>query len=149
MDSWILRMRFERIRQFSAAYRKTQYIVHLKSGVVSIVPEKLNLRCLRRLRLKANIRSHWVILTPCNPRSKIIPESWNKLRVNKLINIVKVYGYPMFHTVNRDQAGLWPDETGVLIVGIPLPHAIRLAKRFGQNALLAGTSAGPPRLIWT
>ncbi len=44
--------------------------------------------------------------------------------------------------------GDWPPEPSLLILGIREEDALHLARRFGQNAIVAGTLGEPARLVW-
>jgi len=46
-----------------------------------------------------------------------------------------------------DVAG-WDAEPSWLALGVAMPAARRLARRYGQNAVVAGRLDGPARLVW-
>lgn len=51
-------------------------------------------------------------------------------------------------TLARDATGQWPDEQGLLVVGIPRDLAVELARRFQQNAILVGRAGESVELLW-
>ena len=41
----------------------------------------------------------------------------------------------------------WPPEPSLLVLGIPRKEALRLGRRFGQLAIVAGHKSSPARLL--
>jgi len=48
----------------------------------------------------------------------------------------------------RDPSGSWPDEDSVLVPGMDVEGSLRLARDFGQHAVLALAADGVPRLAY-
>ncbi|MBO0699096.1 MAG: DUF3293 domain-containing protein [Zavarzinella sp.] len=92
--------------------------------------------------------AEWAFVTACNPRSVCLSDEENARRTAELDAAVGERGWTVYrgHGVGRD--GTWPPEPSLLIVGIAEADALGLAKRFGQNAIVAGRAGGPARLVW-
>ncbi len=89
----------------------------------------------------------WAYLTAWNPRSKPQAESVNRERQRVLENLLRGQGFPCLSGIARDPLGRWPDEEGVLALGLKPDQAVALGREFGQNAILIGTGEGPVQLI--
>jgi Protein of unknown function (DUF3293)/Phytanoyl-CoA dioxygenase (PhyH) len=88
----------------------------------------------------------WAFVTACNPHSKPLSEAENDRRMAELANAVSGrWRHYRGHGVGRD--GSWR-EPSLLIVGIREPDAVELARRFGQNAIVAGGPGERARLVW-
>lgn len=88
----------------------------------------------------------WAFVTACNPHSQQLPEAENDRRMAELEDFVS--GRWQYHRgsgVGRD--GTWR-EASLLIVGISEPDVVELARRYGQNAIVAGRARESARLVW-
>ena len=90
----------------------------------------------------------WAFVTACNPRSVLISDEENTRRMAEFETAVRELGWRFYHGqgVGRDRR--WPPEPSLLIVHIKESEAVHLARRFGQNAIVAGRSGEPARLVW-
>jgi hypothetical protein len=86
----------------------------------------------------------WAFLTAWNPRSNWLPLWRNAARQRRLerlcSDVVSGAG------VAADLA--WLPEPSLLVLGMAPGRAVRLARLFGQNAILAGARGRPARLLW-
>ncbi|MHA3903076.1 DUF3293 domain-containing protein [Castellaniella sp. WN] len=90
-----------------------------------------------------------VFLTACNPRSRRLRPAANARRLRALRRAVERLGHVWLPGRGLDPLGLWPDETGLWIPGLPLDEGLRLARRFGQNALVLCGPDTVAQLAWT
>ncbi len=90
-----------------------------------------------------------VFLTACNPRSRRLRPAANARRLRALRRAVERLGRAWLPGRGLDPQGLWPDEPGLWIPGLPLDEGLRLARRFGQNALVRCGPDAVARLAWT
>ena len=131
------------IRRLLAAYRGTCYTVQLAAGEtrlrVSAAPPAALMQLLQPDR-------PWVLISACNPHSRPRSARSNALRMRALTRaLAAVDPLRVF-----DAAGGAPDrswvEPGLLVIGLDPAITDALARRFDQNALLAGRGAAPARL---
>jgi hypothetical protein len=128
------------------AYRATAYCVDLPAGGV----------CLRIGEASAALAaalaacgvSEWAILCAANPGSQTLSDAENAQRFGELHDALAALGYDGWLGVNLADAGDWPPEPSVCVPGLGRDEALRLAARFGQNAIVAGDARGVPALLW-
>ncbi len=131
------------IRDLLTAYRDTRYTVQLADRDVRIRVGAAPPPALRALLQPGRF---WVLITACNPHSQPCPARDNALRMRALARaLVAVDPQRVF-----DAAGCAPDrswvEPGLLVIGLDPGITDALARRFEQNALLAGHGTAPARL---
>lgn len=90
-----------------------------------------------------------VFLTACNPRSRRLRPAANARRLRALRRAVAGLGHAWLPGRGLDPRGLWPDEPSLWIPGLSLDAGLRLARRFGQNALVWCGPDTVARLAWT
>lgn len=88
------------------------------------------------------------VITACNPGSERRDEQANALAHQRLVDAVSAYGWPFVPAINRDPRGEWPDEPGLLVLGVNQAAALELGRRFEQSAVLFNIAEQPPRLLW-
>lgn len=141
-----LAMRQHRRRQLAAAYRASLY----RAGEWSIHIDQ------RHPALDAALADlgfrQWAFLTAVNPSSCRLTDADNHGRMQALLQALKRCRQPFILGESIALAparhGDWPPEAGVLLPGLALGRARRLARRFGQNALVAGVRGRRARLVW-
>jgi len=133
---------------WEAAYRQAEYRVGLPAGELVLKVGVHDAENDRRLCREAGVRGRWAIVTPCNPDSRRLPDPANAERLIELAAIVANRELRCVGAVNRDPAGRWPDEPGVLLCDPPPGLAEELGRRFAQNAILAAALGEAPRLVW-
>ena len=136
-----------------AAYRAAIYRADLPAGHTRIrVGDPTP--ALDRLLAETG-HATWTLLTAHNPYSNRLTPAENAARHAELADALAATGLTQFpgegaaNPDGPDWPADWPPETSVLILGLPEPDALSLARRFGQNALLRGRLAGPADLVWT
>ena len=90
-----------------------------------------------------------VFLTACNPRSRRLRPTANARRLRALRRTVERLGRAWLPGRGLDPLGLWPDEPSLWIPDLPPDEGLRLARRFGQNALVWCGPDAVARLVWT
>jgi hypothetical protein len=88
----------------------------------------------------------WAIITAVNPGSVILDEADNQDRMKGLRKEVS----PFLFLAGRalDPEGQWPAEENLLVLGIGKEEAIRLGRKWQQNAILFGRKEGKGELVW-
>jgi hypothetical protein len=126
------------------AYLATDYQVHapepfvLKIGRAS--PELAH--WFKRSRTDSAI-----FITAWNPWSEPTSAPENAAAQQQLLAEIKARGLPYLDGEGRDASGRWPGEPSLLVFGILLEAAKKLARRFRQNGLVYAVSDAIPRLI--
>lgn len=86
-------------------------------------------------------------LTACNPASVRLSDPNNASRKAALEAEIRGRGYPVLAARGLDPLGSWPDEPGLLILGIPLSEACAIASSLGQNAIVWNGDEAVPTLV--
>jgi|GEM_PF-200940 len=124
--------------ELEAAYRDTEYRVDEYPGGT------FTIRIGESPAELADVE--WAFVTACNPHSKPLSEAENNRRMAELENaVIGRWQHYRGSGVARDSS--WR-EPSLLIVGICEPDAVELARRFGQNAIVAGGPGERARLVW-
>ena len=89
------------------------------------------------------------LLTAYNPGSRMRAAAENENALQRMQQQLFQAGVRTLPALGRDTHGSWPDEAGVLALGITLPVATATATAFGQLAFVWCAVGKPPRLIWT
>lgn len=133
------------------AFRATTYRVSTDAGVFDL---RINQRHTAFAAfLKNRGVSSWAIVTACNPAAQRHTPADNARRQQRLLAHVQAAGWRLrqdcFHARNCADGGDWPDEPGLLLLGIDAARARALAHAFGQLACVYGETGGVARLLWT
>ena len=129
-----------------AAYRAAEYVIPIGGRLCRFQIDRPTPSALADW-LSTEGASGW--LSAFNPGSQQLPilenlvrhESlWRRLQAEKLTALAGYAG---------DPAGLWPDETSLLVPAIGLQRLNRLALEFGQLGFLWLEPGQPPRLWLT
>jgi uncharacterized protein DUF3293 len=131
-----------------AAYRDTDYRVDdgpfgpfvIRIGEVSPAADRV---------LALHGQSNWAFITACNPHSERLPPEENARRMSELQAVCLDHGWRHYTGAGVGRDGSWPAEPTFFVIGISESEAIEVARRFGQNAIVAGRAGSPARLIWT
>ncbi|WP_417068718.1 DUF3293 domain-containing protein [Niveibacterium terrae] len=86
-------------------------------------------------------------ITACNPGSVRCDAAENAEREASFEAGIRALGFAFLGGRGSDPQGLWPDEESLLILGLELDLARRLASEQGQNALIWNGADAVPRLI--
>ena len=131
------------IRSLLAAYRATRYTAQLPDGAVALTVGATPPRALGRLTMPDH---PWVLITACNPHSRPCSARSNAMRMRALTQALTALAPLRVF----DATGCAPDrnwvEPGLLVIGLDPAVSDALARRCGQNALLAGRGAASARL---
>ena len=132
--------------QLDQSYRLARYTVLLSSREVHF---RIGQRCVE---LETCLGRRGVtsacFLTAANPGSVLQSDETNSSAHKELIESIERAGYPWLPGVASDPAGNWPEESSVLVPGMDYEVALKLGRRFGQNALVWIDASGLPTLLW-
>lgn len=90
----------------------------------------------------------WAFVTACNPRSVVLADADNAARMAQLAQALRSRGFAHLAGASVADAGDWPAEPSLLVVGLAEDEAVALARGFGQHALVVGRRGEPARLVW-
>lgn len=86
-------------------------------------------------------------ITAWNPFGELTSDSENHAAQQKLLAEIKALDLAWLGGEGRDPSGLWPREPSLLVFGISLEAAKKLAGQFRQNGFVYSGSDATPRLI--
>jgi hypothetical protein len=75
-------------------------------------------------------------LTASNPRSRLYSAAANCRAGRRLVRVVRCQGWRALPVLAGGDAGDWPEEAGLLVIGPAARAAAALGRRFRQNAIL-------------
>lgn len=127
------------------AYRMTDYVVFRDAGSFVLNVGRVSDE-LARTMTRSEV-STAAFLTASNPASQQgDPSRWSEAQA-RLEADLSGLGLKWMNGEGRDPAGGWLSEPSMLVLGIALPDAERLARRYGQNGFLwIGSGIGLPAL---
>ena len=99
------------------------------------------------LWLKREHKDSAIFITVWNPLSEPLSAQENHAAQLKLLAEIKARGLPYLEGEGCDPSGQWPGESSLLVFGIALEAAKKLAKEFRQNALVYAGKDAIPHLI--
>ncbi len=132
---------------WEALYAASEYRVRLPHGEIVLRVGHRGTTQDDLLR-RAGVRTHWALLTPCNPGSQRLADDANRQRLEQLRAEVRELGLAGYDSFNRDPGGGWPDEPGLLLADAADGVVEALGRRYGQNAFLAGRMGQASQLVW-
>ncbi len=91
--------------------------------------------------------SCWAFISPENPSSRQLSVEENGKRHEKMLEMLTGGGWRYCEGVGKDAKGEWPPEKSYLILNIGETEAIKLAKIFGQKAIVTGDLKATPKLV--
>jgi hypothetical protein len=136
-----------RTPELEAAYLATEYWVGdaangpfaIRVGEMSFDLEEL---------LIEEVAVEWAYVTACNPGSVPLSDDENRARTDELRETLVETGLRFYAGVAVAPDGDWR-EPSFLVLDLSEGDALRLAREFEQNAIVAGHIAEPARLVWT
>lgn len=130
----------------AAAYRATTYAVADGAARLAI---RVGERCapLDAL-LAARGLDEWAYLTAWNPGGRAADPAANQAAQAGLEAELAASGRPCLRGTSRSDAGDWPPEPSVLVLGLARAEALAIARRYGQEALVAGRCGAPAELVF-
>jgi len=128
------------------AFHSTHYRVQSPAGRFVL---KAGRRCaVLALRARHPSEPGSVLVTAWNPGSRRRSPAANRAAERRLLQRVRAWGLKVWIAVAQDPKGLWPDEQGLLIFGVPQRLAAELGHALGQRAVLFIGADSVPRLLW-
>jgi hypothetical protein len=134
-------------RALAAAYLAARYLVLLDEGPLELRIGVRSQNAEARLAAATGGR-HWAIVTPWNPRSLAIADEENQKLYRQMRGELEAMSQAWKPTLHRDPLGLWPDESGFLLIEPPPRRAAALGRLYRQNALVLLRSGSAPELQW-
>ena len=129
-----------------AAYVATSYIVDTPSERIALRIGQRN-RVFERLLRRRRVRS-WAFVGACNPASRRLSRWRNAARAGLLVRVTKASGLRTLPGEGLADDPDWGGEASLLILGIAPVRALRLARQFGQYAVVVGRRGAAARLEW-
>ncbi len=126
------------------AYRETHYRVQGEPGFVLRVGQ--HSPPLAQLYNAESVNCS-AFITACNPASQRLSDATNASRQTQLEAELTALGLRWLPAVGEHPSNQWPAERSVLVLGLPLKEARRLARQYGQNALLWSAADAVPELV--
>ena len=127
-------------------YRSTIYRV-LRSPPVEL---RVDVHSQQLALLQNNLsKSSSGFITGHNPYSNVLTNEENEKWHMNLTIAVETGGWPFLEGEGIDPLGKWPSERSILVLGISLAAACKLAFEFEQNAIIWSGGNAVPRLIDT
>ena len=128
------------------AYINTDYVINLSGKEIilkvhEIIPDSL----MKFLETKSV--TSWAMITAYNPYSKELTENENKIRQQRLIDMLQMHDFELLPAIGRSEDGKW-EEPSVFILGISYDLAKSFGFCFQQNAVLFGDSESAADLIF-
>jgi hypothetical protein len=129
------------------AYRETTYVVFVPGGgTIELHPGQRS-RALDRLLAGAGVRS-WALITAWNPGSRPVPSWRNRYRQDRMFRLLWAWGCIVLPGAGIPAGNDWAPEESVLACGLPPGIARRVARAFGQNAIVEGRRGRRAELTW-
>jgi hypothetical protein len=132
--------------ELDAAFRATTYRVSTAEGVFDLRIGVAN-RAFDAF-LRARKASCWGVLTACNPGA-VRDDHENARRQQRLSERLLELGRPFLPACNLADDGIWPAESGFLLLQVGEQEVRGLAAEFSQLACVCGTIGEAPRLVYT
>jgi hypothetical protein len=144
--TWPRRPSLAADRELVAAYVATSYIVDTPNGRTALRIGQTN-REFERLLRRRRVRS-WAFVSGCNAASRRMSRWRNAARSHRLVRITKAWGLRTLPGQGVADDTTWGSEVSLLILDIAPSRALRLARQFGQYAVVVGRRGAPARLEW-
>jgi hypothetical protein len=128
------------------AYLEATYAVDTRIGIVNfkIGAKKDSVDKL----LTRYAATSWAHVTACNPGLATRSPADNDSANQKLADTLRHRRYTVLAGDGHDDSGRWPTEPAWFVVGIDEADARRLAREFGQWAIVTGRIREAARLVW-
>ena len=130
----------------AAVYRATRYEVD-DGGVRLALRIDAPCAALDALLVARGVEE-WAYLTAWNPGGRPAPAAANAEAQARLEAEVTASGRPFLRGASVADAGDWPPEPSLLVLGLPRAEALALAARYGQEAIVAGRRGGAASLLF-
>lgn len=130
-----------------AAYRRARYRVDDGAGTIELRIDVASSAAADLLERHGV--SGAALVTGCNPGSQLASATDNDRAQRALEAAVAAERLPWLPGAGLDPDGIWPEEPGLLVLGIGRCRAAALARRFGQAAFVWLGADGVPLLVWS
>lgn len=128
-------------------YEQTHYTVVLPRQQLTFRIGRHDPALDQVLQQRCKVTRNWAILTPFNPGSEAADEDANHLSLIRLRRELDEASIKHFNSVNQSPEGEW-HELGFLLVDPDAAVIKSAARRYRQNAYVAGTLGEAPQLVW-
>jgi hypothetical protein len=128
-----------------AAYRRTEYRVD-DAGCAFVLRIDVPSEALRACHDAFAVTCS-TFITAWNPRSVQTPREQNEAAMARLEQALTVMGCRWLRGEGVDPDGDWPGEPSYLALGVHQASAVKLARRFDQNAIVWSGADATPRLV--
>jgi Protein of unknown function (DUF3293) len=129
-----------------AEYVATSYIVYTPNRRTVLRVGQRN-RVFERLLRRCRVR-YWAFVSACNPGSRRLSCWRNAARASRLAGMTKAWRLRTLPGEGVADDPDWGAEVSLLILGIAPARALKLARQFGQHAVVVGRRGDPARLEW-
>lgn len=131
-------------KRLDAEYQGTVYSATTPDGILLIRPGRRNY--LLDNVLTAFRAKRWAYITAYNPGSIPMSDAINEAAHIELCRILMRKGLVFFEGDGSSEG--WPAEKSVLIVGIGRDKAMKLGRKFTQNAIVVGKKGDAAKVCW-
>jgi hypothetical protein len=90
----------------------------------------------------------WAYITACNPASAELMPSENDQHQAQLRAELAAGGYRIYDGEGIGDNPAWAPESSFLALGISCQDAVALGRKFGQNAIVVGSTSDVAKLVW-
>lgn len=132
--------------RLAQAYRATTYRVHAPGGDLDLRLGAAS-AALEGLLQEAGAVC-WAIVTAWNPQSHAQDAATNAAAQAELERRLAQAGYRSLPGENIADDGGWPPEPTRFVFGMTAEAAQECGRSFGQHAVVVGSGAGAPQLLW-
>ncbi len=127
---------------YTEAFNNTDYVVNIndKTIIINIGKAQTELDNLIKPLKK------WAFITAYNPLPKILSDDENKTRNKQLRQDAENLGFQVYTGYGISKDKCWKEDS-FLIVGIDKIEAIQLGAKYGQLAIVTGSTNNKTELI--
>lgn len=129
------------------AYFKTTYLVRAGKRRFRLRPS-VHHSSFNKF-LQDNSINTWLFITAANPDSKALHENENIVRNKELLSRIKEKKYDYYDGIGIPDNSEWDPEISFFVINIDRNASIKMAKEFGQKAILIGEAESVPEIIMT
>lgn len=130
------------LSELRAAYRATDYVVFEPRLVIRIDQKSSRLERL----LRSSGASEWAFVSAWNPRSRPTAAARNRAQQRRLARQLRAAGFEALAGEGRPRNRSWNPEPSLLVLGLKRSAAVRIARQYGQLAIVVGKLGGPAKL---
>ncbi len=131
-------------QQLLKAYLNARYYIVKPSLNIKVGQESKGLDTF----LMDNNAFYWAFVSAWNPHSVLLNRLENEGRHQALMQNLIEARYTFCEGFGESHDDAWPPERSLLILDIPRIDAMRLGRRYQQNAILYGALNKPAELVW-